>query len=105
MNRYDERLDENGAGPIEYLLFDTASILFLIEDPQLVKPIIATIFAGVMKDSEDNKSTQSMFNKTALVQTSINKILINMTPYNRWQIQNKVSLKLSSSSYHLVYWQ
>ena len=102
MNRYDERLDENGVGPIEYLLFNLASILFLIEDPQPVKSIIATIFAGVMKDSEDNKSTQSMFNKTALVQTSINKILINMTPYNRWQIQNKAYLNFSSSSYQLI---
>ena len=88
--------------------------MLLTEDSQHVKRIIATIVGegvggggggggGVIKDLENNKSTQSMFNKTALVQTSINKILINMIPYNRWQIQNKVSLKLSSSSYHLVY--
>ena len=101
MNRYDEGLDENGAGPIKHLLLNLTSILFLIEDPQPVKPIIATIFVGVMKDSEDNKSTQFMFNKTALVQTSINKILINMMA-NRWQMQSKAYLKLSSSSYQLV---
>ena len=57
MNRHDERLDENGTGPIENLLFKLASILLLIEDSQHVKPIIATISRGVIKN---NKSTQSM---------------------------------------------
>ena len=50
MDRHDERLDENGTGPIEYLLFKLASILLLIEDSQHVKPIIATMFRGVIKD-------------------------------------------------------
>ena len=35
-----------------------------MQDSHHVDPIIETIFWGVIKDSENNKSTQSMFNKT-----------------------------------------
>ena len=57
------------------------AILYLIEDSQHVKPIIATIFGRVITDLENNKYTQSMFSKTTLIQTNISKIFGNMTPH------------------------
>ena len=59
------------------------AIFYLIEDSHLVKPIIATIFGGVITGMENNEYTQSMFNKTTLIQTNINKIFRNMTPHKR----------------------
>ena len=41
-----------------------SEILSLMQDSHHVDPIIETIFWGVIKDSENDKSTQSMFNKT-----------------------------------------
>ena len=66
------RLDEDVAGPIEYLLTKLSNRGF-IEDPQHVKLILAIIFgevtedSGVIEDSGNNKSTQLIFNKTTLI--------------------------------------
>ena len=75
MTRSDERLDENDAGPTEYLLtkLSNLTILLCIEGSQHIKPIIATMFRGVIKDLENNKSTQFMFNNTTLFQTTWTK--------------------------------
>ena len=43
-----------------------------MDDSQHAKPIITTIFGGVI-DSENNKRTQFMFNKSILIQANINK--------------------------------
>ena len=66
MSRHGKRLDEDVAGPIEYLLTKLSNPGF-IEDPQHVKLILAIIFGEVTEDSENNKSTQLMFNKTTLI--------------------------------------
>ena len=46
-----------------------------MEESQNVKPIIATTFRGVIKDPENNKNTQLMFNKTTLFHTNMDKII------------------------------
>ena len=51
------------------------AILLFIESSQHVKPITAMTFRGVMKDSENNKSTQFMFNTNMLFQTNMDKII------------------------------
>ena len=72
MSRHGKKLDEDVVGPIEYLLTKLSNLDFK-EDPQHVKLILAIIFgevtedSGVIEDSENNKSTQFMFNKTTLI--------------------------------------
>ena len=73
MTRHDERIDENYTGPTEYLLTKLSNLIF-IEGSQHVKLIIAMMFQGVIKDSENNKSTQFIFNITTLFQTNMDKI-------------------------------
>ena len=62
------------AGPTEYLLTKPSNLTFH-KGLQHVKPIIAVMFRGVIKDSENNKSTQFMFNKTTLFQMNMDKII------------------------------
>ena len=69
-----EDLMQNDAGPIEYFLTKLAVLLF-IEGSWHLKPIIATMFRGVIKDLGNNKSTQFMFNITMLFQMNMDKIM------------------------------
>ena len=70
INRHNERLDENGVGPMKYLLskpcnltFNTALLISKCHHSDNVWEVI--------KDSENNKSTQFMSSKTILIHTKI----------------------------------
>ena len=80
MNRHDEGLNEDGAGPIEYLL--TKLKTQRTHNMKTNSLLHSNNIWGVIKDLENNKITQFMFNKTTLIQRNINEIMINMSPNN-----------------------
>ena len=70
INRHNERLDENGVGPMKYLLFKPCNLAFNAT-LKTCKCHHTNNIWELTKDSENNKSTLFMSNKTTLIQRNI----------------------------------
>ena len=70
INRHNERLHENGVGPMKYLLFKPCNLAFNTT-LKTCKCHHTNNIWELTKDSENNKSTLFMSNKTTLIQRNI----------------------------------